>query len=87
MKWCPKQLCIMTQSTAPGKLISVAKNTMSSPCNVVMDLWACIKCCMTCSREPCHLQLAPGQGQEYGLYEKRRKGISIFRKTALTEQC
>ncbi len=67
MKWCPKQLCIMTQSTAPGKLISVARKTMSSPCNVVMDLWTCMRCDITCSREPCHLQLAPGQGQEYGL--------------------
>lgn len=31
MKWWLKQDCIITQSTAPGKLISVAKNTMSSP--------------------------------------------------------
>lgn len=64
MKWWPKQLCIMTQSTAPGKLMSVARNTMSSPCKVVMDLWTCMRCDMTCSNDPCHLQLAPGQGQE-----------------------
>jgi hypothetical protein len=31
IKWCPKHDCIMTQSTAPGKLMSVAKNTISSP--------------------------------------------------------
>ena len=31
MKWCPKHVCIMTQSTAPGRLMSVARNTMSSP--------------------------------------------------------
>ena len=37
MKWLPKQLCIMTQSTAPGRLTSVARNTMSSPCSVVID--------------------------------------------------
>ena len=80
MKWCPKQLCIITQSTAPGKLISVARKTMSSPCNVVMDLWTCIRCDMTCSREPCHLQLAPGHGQEYGLEFKNwfRLGNTLY---------
>jgi hypothetical protein len=31
IKWWPKHDCIMTQSTAPGRLISVAKNTISSP--------------------------------------------------------
>lgn len=25
---------------------------------------------MTCSRAPCHLQEAPGQGHEYGLYSQ-----------------
>jgi len=64
MKWWPKQDCIITQSTAPGKLISVARKTISSPCSVVIDLWICMRCDMTCSRLPCHLQLAPGQGQE-----------------------
>ena len=66
MKWQPKQFCIMTQSTAPGRFISVAKKTMSSPWSVVILLCTCIKWDMTCSREPCHLQLAPGQGHEYG---------------------
>ena len=51
MKWWPKQLCIMTQSTAPGRLMSVARNTMSSPCSVVMLLCTCIRCDMTCSKE------------------------------------
>lgn len=32
-------------------------------CSVVMDLCACIRCGMTASREPCHLQEAPGHGQ------------------------
>jgi len=64
MKWWPKQLCIITQSTAPGRLMSVARKTISSPCSVVMDLCTCIKWAITCSRLPCHLQLAPGQGQE-----------------------
>ena len=32
---------------SPGRLISVARNTMSSPCNVVIDLWTCIKCAIT----------------------------------------
>lgn len=36
-------------------------------CSVVMDLCWCIRWGMTASREPCHLQEAPGQGQEYGL--------------------
>jgi hypothetical protein len=34
MKWCPKHDCIMTQSTAPGRLISVARKTMSSPAKI-----------------------------------------------------
>jgi len=66
IKWCPKHDCIMTQSTAPGRLMSVAKNTISSPCRVVIDLWDIIRWGITCSREPCHLQEAPGHGQEYG---------------------
>ena len=66
MKWWPKQDCIITQSTAPGRLMSVAKKTMSSPWRVVIDLWTCIRCDITCSNAPCHLQLAPGHGQEYG---------------------
>lgn len=66
MKWWPKQLCIMTQSTAPGRLMSVARNTMSSPWRVVILLWTLMRCGMTCSREPCHLQEAPGQGHMYG---------------------
>ncbi len=65
-KWKPKHDCIMTQSTAPGKLMSVARKTISSPCSVVMDLCWCSKWGMTASRDPCHLQEAPGQGQEYG---------------------
>lgn len=53
IKWCPKQLCIITQSTAPGRLISVAKNTMSSPFNVVMFWWACWRWTITFSSWPC----------------------------------
>lgn len=64
MKWKPKQDCIITQSTAPGRLMSVARKTISSPCRVVMDLCWCIRWGMTASKEPCHLQEAPGQGQE-----------------------
>ncbi|KAE9545215.1 hypothetical protein AGLY_000758 [Aphis glycines] len=56
----------MTQSTAPGRFMSVAKNTISSPCKVVIDLCATIKCSMTCSNPPCHLHEAPGHGQVYG---------------------
>ena len=40
------------------------------PCKVVIDLCACVKCGITWSRDPCHLQDAPGQGQEYGLYSQ-----------------
>ena len=36
---------------------------MAVTCSVVMDLCACIRCGMTASREPCHLQVAPGHGQ------------------------
>ena len=54
-----------TQSTAPGRVISVAKKTISSPCKVVMDLCASQRCCMTLSRLPCHLQDAPGHGHVY----------------------
>jgi len=36
------------------------------PCRVVIDLWDIIRWGITCSREPCHLQEAPGHGQEYG---------------------
>ena len=36
MKWLPKQLCIITQSTAPGRFISVARNTISSPVDKVV---------------------------------------------------
>lgn len=64
MKWWPKQDCIITQSTAPGKLMSVARKTISSPWRVVMLLWACMRWDMTASKEPCHLQEAPGHGQE-----------------------
>ena len=70
IKWCPKHDCIITQSTAPGRFMSVARKTMSSPCNVVIDLWTCIKWDITCSSAPCHLQDAPGHGQEYGLYSQ-----------------
>ncbi len=56
---------ILTQSTAPGKVISVAKNTISSPCKVVIDLCASQRCCMTFSRLPCHLHDAPGHGHIY----------------------
>lgn len=66
MKCWPKHDCIMTQSTAPGKLMSVAKNTMSSPWRVVMLLCEVIRWGMTSSRLPCHLQEAPGQGHVYG---------------------
>ena len=31
IKWWPKHDCIITQSTAPGRAISVAKKTISSP--------------------------------------------------------
>ena len=55
MKWWPKQDCIITQSTAPGRLISVARKTMSSPGNVVIDLCRLRRWGMTCSRGPCHL--------------------------------
>ncbi len=100
IKWFPKQDCIITQSTAPGRFISVAKNTISSPakcasykgqpglystinlpqdnskniipCSVVTDLWQCTKWCITCSREPCHLHVAPGHGQLYGLKFKNK---------------
>lgn len=36
-------------------------------CSVVMDLCTCIRCGMTASSEPCHLQVPPGHGQVYGL--------------------
>lgn len=36
------------------------------PCKVVMLLWLIIRCGITCSNDPCHLQDAPGQGQLYG---------------------
>ena len=54
-----------TQSTAPGRVMSVARKTMSSPCSVVIDLCASQRCCMTFSRLPCHLHDAPGQGHMY----------------------
>lgn len=57
---------IMTQSTAPGRLMSVAKNTISSPWSVVILLCDIIKCGITNSNDPCHLQLAPGHGHKYG---------------------
>jgi hypothetical protein len=34
------------------------------PCNVVILLCWCMRWGMTCSREPCHLQEAPGHGQQ-----------------------
>ena len=40
--------CNATALLLPGKFISVARNTMSSPCNVVIDLWTCIRCAITC---------------------------------------
>ena len=67
MKYFSKQHCIITQSTAPGRLMSVARNTMSSPTKVVMVLWAERRCSKTRSRSPpCHVQVVPGHGQEYG---------------------
>ena len=63
--------CYLTQSTAPGRVISVAKKTISSPCKVVIDLWASQRCCMTLSRLPCHLHDAPGHGHTY--WESQRK--------------
>lgn len=82
MKLCPKHDCIITQSTAPGKLMSVARKTMSSPCKVVIDLWQCIKCGITCSKDPCHLQAAPGHGQQYGLYSQASScsDFSVWRR-------
>lgn len=50
---CPKnRTCIITQSTAPGRLMSVARNTISSPCRVVMDLWFTKRWGITCSKDP-----------------------------------
>ena len=67
MKYLSKQHCIMTQSTAPGRLMSVAKNTMSSPTRVVMVLWAERRWSRTKSKfPPCQVQVVPGHGQEYG---------------------
>lgn len=84
IKLCPKQLCIITQSTAPGKLMSVARKTISSPCNVVMLLWCMIRCGITESSEPCHLQLAPGHGHKYGRYSQISSwsGFSVYTSEA-----
>lgn len=45
----------------------MARLAAALTCSVVMDLCTCIKCGMTASSEPCHLQVAPGHGQVYGL--------------------
>jgi len=86
IKWWPKQDCIMTQSTAPGRLMSVARNTMSSPCNVVMLLWAVMRWTMTCSKLPCHLHEAPGHGQEYGRYSHASSCSCLSWWRRVTEQ-
>ena len=46
-----KLQCYCVTLLLPGKFISVARNTMSSPCNVVIDLWTCIRCAITCKFE------------------------------------
>ena len=66
IKLCSKQHCIITQSTAPGKLMSVARKTMSSPCNVVILLCVWIRWPNTSSSDPCHLHDVPGHGHAYG---------------------
>lgn len=41
-------------------------NLNYTPCRVVILLWTLMRCGITCSKDPCHLQDAPGHGHMYG---------------------
>ena len=68
------QDCSITQSTAPGRVTSVAKKTISTPLRVVMLLCWWRRWVGTSSKLPCHLQEAPGTGQGQGRNRSAPRG-------------